>query len=206
MYCYSCPACTNNERFYRVRREGLSGFSVLIAHLTLAGGWFLKHHGRNQVQCAQCGYVFPRPALGKSSAAKSAMVLLACLYLAVVLGIVVELAPDLFAMFPGWEYVLTLGEIVQQHSTGIAVASTVGVFLATILGISMSVVGNWRHHRKIQAKHDYEPTEFPPQPPPTEVQMLRSECSQCGYNLTGNVSGGCPECGQPVEGTVPATS
>ncbi|GMU22180.1 MAG: hypothetical protein AMXMBFR13_22680 [Phycisphaerae bacterium] len=25
-------------------------------------------------------------------------------------------------------------------------------------------------------------------------------CSQCGYDLTGNVSGVCPECGQPVRG------
>ncbi len=26
-------------------------------------------------------------------------------------------------------------------------------------------------------------------------------CQKCGYNLTGNESGRCPECGQPVEGT-----
>jgi hypothetical protein len=26
-------------------------------------------------------------------------------------------------------------------------------------------------------------------------------CQTCGYNLTGNTSGRCPECGQPVEGT-----
>jgi len=25
------------------------------------------------------------------------------------------------------------------------------------------------------------------------------ECSKCGYNLTGNVSGRCPECGTPVQ-------
>ncbi len=24
-------------------------------------------------------------------------------------------------------------------------------------------------------------------------------CSKCGYNLTGNVSGTCPECGQPID-------
>ncbi len=26
----------------------------------------------------------------------------------------------------------------------------------------------------------------------------RPECLECGYNLTGNVSGVCPECGTPV--------
>ena len=25
-------------------------------------------------------------------------------------------------------------------------------------------------------------------------------CQKCGYNLTGNVSGICPECGTPIEG------
>jgi hypothetical protein len=26
-------------------------------------------------------------------------------------------------------------------------------------------------------------------------------CRACGYNLTGNVSGRCPECGTPIKGT-----
>jgi hypothetical protein len=26
-------------------------------------------------------------------------------------------------------------------------------------------------------------------------------CQTCGYNLTGNTSGRCPECGQPLDGT-----
>jgi hypothetical protein len=25
-------------------------------------------------------------------------------------------------------------------------------------------------------------------------------CQKCGYNLTGNVSGACPECGKEMEG------
>lgn len=28
-------------------------------------------------------------------------------------------------------------------------------------------------------------------------------CPHCNYNLTGNVSGRCPECGTPIEGTIP---
>ena len=27
----------------------------------------------------------------------------------------------------------------------------------------------------------------------------RAECPRCGYNLTGNRSGRCPECGRPLE-------
>jgi len=30
-------------------------------------------------------------------------------------------------------------------------------------------------------------------------RILPGHCQKCGYNLTGNVSGRCPECGQPVE-------
>ena len=29
---------------------------------------------------------------------------------------------------------------------------------------------------------------------------LANECPQCEYNLTGNVSGVCPECGTPIKG------
>ena len=28
-----------------------------------------------------------------------------------------------------------------------------------------------------------------------------SRCGRCGYNLTGNTSGRCPECGQPLPNT-----
>ena len=27
----------------------------------------------------------------------------------------------------------------------------------------------------------------------------KGHCQNCGYNLTGNVSGRCPECGEPTE-------
>ena len=30
-------------------------------------------------------------------------------------------------------------------------------------------------------------------------QRMKGRCRQCGYNLTGNVSGICPECGRPIE-------
>ena len=30
--------------------------------------------------------------------------------------------------------------------------------------------------------------------------VKRGACTKCGYNLTGNTSGVCPECGSPIEG------
>ena len=30
-------------------------------------------------------------------------------------------------------------------------------------------------------------------------RRLRGECVHCGYNLTGNISGICPECGKPLK-------
>jgi hypothetical protein len=36
----------------------------------------------------------------------------------------------------------------------------------------------------------------------TRRRRMRGLCKSCGYNLTGNVSGVCPECGTLVEGGV----
>lgn len=33
---------------------------------------------------------------------------------------------------------------------------------------------------------------------PARREMPPGHCASCGYNLTGNVSGRCPECGQPT--------
>lgn len=30
------------------------------------------------------------------------------------------------------------------------------------------------------------------------IRLAQGICHMCGYNLTGNVSGVCPECGEPV--------
>jgi hypothetical protein len=38
----------------------------------------------------------------------------------------------------------------------------------------------------------------PPVPPGIDLDQLPI-CHTCGYELTGNVSGVCPECGTPVE-------
>jgi hypothetical protein len=35
--------------------------------------------------------------------------------------------------------------------------------------------------------------------PPVEASHHVGICVQCGYNLTGNVSGVCPECGLTIE-------
>src|SRR6185312_17115274 len=32
-----------------------------------------------------------------------------------------------------------------------------------------------------------------------EARWNRGECGNCGYNATGNTSGVCPECGEPVK-------
>jgi hypothetical protein len=32
-------------------------------------------------------------------------------------------------------------------------------------------------------------------------RVLPGHCQKCGYDLTGNESGRCPECGEPVEST-----
>lgn len=35
---------------------------------------------------------------------------------------------------------------------------------------------------------------------PAKRAFIPGRCTKCGYNLTGNVSGVCPECGTPVPG------
>jgi hypothetical protein len=35
-------------------------------------------------------------------------------------------------------------------------------------------------------------------------RLLAGRCIGCGYDLTGNVSGVCPECGKPIENVVQA--
>jgi hypothetical protein len=51
-----------------------------------------------------------------------------------------------------------------------------------ILSFMLYSIAAWRHW--------FHPTKYSPP---------AGFCVKCGYNLTGNVSGICPECGQPIE-------
>jgi len=41
---------------------------------------------------------------------------------------------------------------------------------------------------------------------PTKRRTPPGHCRNCDYDLTGNVSGICPECGQPIEPAGPSTA
>lgn len=51
----------------------------------------------------------------------------------------------------------------------------------------------WARTRVLQKKYAHQP--------PFDIRGLL--CTKCGYNLTGNVSGRCPECGQTIPMAVP---
>ncbi len=81
---------------------------------------------------------------------------------------------------PGWVYWLPFGSWVAEHS-GMPGGKLISVLDCVVcplwiplLIIAVPTVIAWRRDRK---------------PPP-------GHCKICGYNLTGNVSGRCPECGE----------
>lgn len=204
MYYFSCPCCKSNTRFYRVRQASDTGNIRLLVFLLgglLASVLFGRHERRTRVQCAHCGFVFVKPALGRSPVATTAMLIFFGILVAGVLGVVVEHYPEVFASIPGWPYVLLLGDFVTRHPTGVAAALLAGVIFTGLLSSGIAVIANARHHHRIRAEYEHEPSEFPPHPtakrPPVEPP---SECTSCGYNLTGNESGVCPECGVPTGG------
>ena len=60
------------------------------------------------------------------------------------------------------------------------VNATAAAIWITAVGVGLFV--GWRTYRKN-----------------TLVEPTEPRCAKCGYNLTGNVSRRCPECGQPVK-------
>ena len=59
-----------------------------------------------------------------------------------------------------------------------------GTFLAMIFGVPVYFVVMWRTKRRAAR---------------VELRRTNGLCVNCGYDLKGNVSGVCPECGEPVE-------
>jgi hypothetical protein len=198
MYYFSCPSCTNRDRFYRVRhgehrhRAGRLTWPFWGLRSLL----FLRLDRRVRVQCANCGFVFQRPPCGQSSVATASMLLLYCIPLGVLFGYLAQTHPKLFLGFPGWAYVEQLGAFIADHPTGAALASVVSSGSILILACGFSIAGNWRARRRIRAEFEHEPTDFPPQP---EVKKpTPTHCPACSYDLRGNESGKCPECGQNI--------
>ena len=59
-----------------------------------------------------------------------------------------------------------------------------GTFLAMIFGVPVYFVVMWRKSRREKR---------------VEFRRKNGICVNCGYDLRGNTTGICPECGEPVE-------
>jgi hypothetical protein len=90
-----------------------------------------------------------------------------------------------------------MGEVIAEYPTAVAAASLACLVSTMALAFCVSTIGNWRHHRELKGEYEHRPSEFPPQLlPPFPVDSPLEQCPHCQYNLTGNVSGTCPECGK----------
>lgn len=47
--------------------------------------------------------------------------------------------------------------------------------------------------------HDARDRDIGLKTSPDKEPHLPEDCPMCGYNLTGNISGRCPECGAPID-------
>jgi hypothetical protein len=85
--------------------------------------------------------------------------------------------PELLVMVGAWEH--------PWHPSIYGAWNPWGVYLPLWVPFIMAVAPTgwlwWRDRRRIPAGH----------------------CRKCGYDLTGNVSGRCPECGVPTGAAVP---
>ena len=68
-----------------------------------------------------------------------------------------------------------LGLKPAYYSDARGIAFTIPLWIP-FLAVSVPSVIAWRYTRR----------------------LLKGHCRQCGYDLTGNVSGRCPECGSPI--------
>lgn len=85
---------------------------------------------------------------------------------------------------------ITYGDlmIVAGRGTGSSLQQNLGSVVmigSPLLAIALMVVGHYKTKRD----------SIPP-----------GHCLTCGYNLTGNISGRCPECGTPIKVTGPKSA
>ena len=202
MYYFACPSCTNNSKFYRVRRESGSstpGFGLFIFGGVLASLMFMSYERRRRVQCGNCGFILLQPPIGQSPVAQTCVFLLLSLVVSAVIGVFFEVYPELGASLPGWDYVVAFAAYGEEHSVGLASAVTVGVLLMITMATLISLVSNWRFRGKIKSQFEHRATELPPMPDVPETQVdPPGSCPKCDYDLTGNISGVCPECGTNI--------
>ncbi len=201
MYYFACPSCKNDDRFYRVERRRDrrdQSLEILIWLRTIVSLLLLSYERRRSVQCAHCGYVFAQPAIGHSPVAATALGFLYISLFAALVGFAVDYWPEVLEVAPGWAYVQLASAFVQRHAAGFTVALVVGLGTMAPLALGASIVGNWRHRRRVRLAFEHEPSAFPLQPAPQPVDRP-THCRSCGYDLKGNESGICPECGVAVQ-------
>ncbi len=83
---------------------------------------------------------------------------------------------------------LPIGMSLLDNWRNNAAYSTDSTLMAIVGRMCVPIIGMGLLCRAMPALRDYLTIEIP-----------NPFCKHCGYNLTGNVSGICPECGKPVQ-------
>lgn len=85
-----------------------------------------------------------------------------------------------------FSFYCTLGALLLLLVMAVFMGGQLPWFLCAFLGVSVAATG-WHAFRRPSAKEIYRNYVNDPE-----------HCGQCEYNLTGNVSGVCPECGWKI--------
>ena len=172
MYYFKCPRCGKSATFYDHADKNadaaagcLAGIfnafiliDFLIPRMVVA---LLFSRREPDTECGDCGHIFARPVVPRSSAANLLLWTLLLLFVSIGVGAYVETAPYLKMGIPFEEQLAFVTDYISGHLTGVAAAATVFGIVAAVVAPIVFVVSLSRHRNELEKRYKIFPERKP---------------------------------------------
>jgi hypothetical protein len=161
-YYFKCPKCGSDSDFRKVKEEPTDAAAILflLGHFIIAilYGLFGDHWRR--IQCAECGHIFRRPALRRSSVSKLSLTVVVLVLLFVCLAMLLAGLGGDVGWFGEYGVVSVVEGFVGRNASAVAISAILMVVCIVGVCLTVCVVSDSVLHRKIRQEYEIKPRRY----------------------------------------------
>ncbi len=161
-YYFMCPCCRSDADFLHVNEESTGLGLLFFLAGDLLPALLCENARHRRVQCAQCGYIFRRPAFPRTAVSKLAIWIIAILAAFVFVTSLVIAYPEILDLIPQSPILNEAEKLIADNPKVVLfvlVSTTVVTVLIFALSLFASWVSSYRANAELRKQFETQPKQ-----------------------------------------------